>query len=327
MTIKLSNEIKVGILVTIAIAALLWGLNYLKGQDIFASNNDYYAVYDNVNGLVATNAIILNGYKVGQVAGLKFLPDHSGRMLATFRVKSDVFIPKDATARIVSSDLFGSRAVEIVLGVSPDPAADGDTLIPDIQPTLGSQILPVKDKAEQLIVSIDSLSVAIREILNPQTRKNLTEAIEGLHKTVANLEHASGSIDHLVSSDQSKLNRILANVESISMNLKNNNEKIARILKNLSQLSDTLVRAQVASAVNNANKALAEAAAVIAKINKGQGSLGLLLNNDSLYKNLNNSAADLDKLLIDLKANPKRYVSISVFGGGKSKTAAPKAKK
>lgn len=325
MPVKFSNEIKVGILVTVALVASIWGLNYLKGKDLFSSNKDYYAVYENVNGLVSSNSIILNGFKVGQVAKLEFLPDHSGRMLATFRIQSDVFVPKNSIARIVSSDLFGSRAIEIGLSNSADPALDGDTLIPDVEPTLGSQILPVKDKAEMLLVSIDSLSFAIREILNPQTRKNLAAAIDGLHKTVVNLEHASSGVDNLLTSDQSKLNKILNNVESISLNLKNNNEKIANILKNLSSLSDSLAKSQIASAVNNANKALAEASAVITKINKGQGSLGMLLNNDSLYNNLNNSAADLDKLLIDLKANPKRYVTISVFGGGKaSKTPSKK---
>ena len=145
MAIKLSNEVKVGILVTGAIAALLWGLNYLKGKDIFSSSNEYYALYENVNGLVASNAVILNGFKVGQVAKLEFLPDHSGRMLATLRINSDVFVPKNSVARIVSSDLFGSRAIEIGLSDQTNPALDGHTLIPDVQPTLGSQIMPLKD--------------------------------------------------------------------------------------------------------------------------------------------------------------------------------------
>jgi phospholipid/cholesterol/gamma-HCH transport system substrate-binding protein len=326
MAAKFSNEIKVGIVVTVAIAALLWGLNYLKGQDIFSSNNEYYAVYDNVNGLVASNGVILNGYKVGQVLKLKFLPDHSGRMVVIINVKSDVFIPRNSLARIVSSDLFGSRVIEIILGDAAEPAKDGDTLTPDTQPSFSDQLMPVKDKAESLIVSIDSLSSAIREILQPKNRQNLTSAIDDLHKTLANLEHASSGIDNLVSQDQSKLNKILGNVESISMNLKNNNEKIGNILKNFSQLSDSLAKSQIASTINNANRTLGEAAAAITRINKGEGSLGLLLHNDSLYNNLNKSSADLDALLIDIKANPKRYVTISVFGGGKSKTPATSKK-
>lgn len=324
MAIKYPNEIKIGILVSAAIAALLWGLNYLKGQDIFSSENEYYAVYDNVNGLVESNGIILNGYKIGQVKNLEFFPDHSGRMMATLTVKSDVFIPSNSLARIISNDLFGSRVIEIIAGNSATAAQDGDTLTPDMQPTLGDQIMPVKNKAENLIVSIDSLSIAIRDILQPKNRQRLSEAIENFHKTMANLENASGGVNQLLTAEQSKLNKILTNVESISMNLKNNNEKISNILKNFSQISDTLAKAQISSVVSNANKTLAEAAAAMARINRGEGSLGLLLKNDSLYNNLNNSAADLDKLLIDLKANPKRYVTISVFGGGKSSRPSKK---
>jgi len=326
MAAKVSNEIKVGILVTVAIAALLWGMNYLKGQDFFSTDNEYYAIYNDVNGLVASNGIILNGYKVGQVAKLKFLPDHSGRMVAELRVRSDVFVPKNSLARINSSGLFGGQVVEIVLGDSPDAAKDGDSLMASLQPTLSDQIMPVKDKAEELIVSIDSLAFAIRDILQPKNRQKLTEAIDNFHKTVANLQSASLGVDKLVTSEQSKLNRILTNVESISMNLKNNNEKIANILKNFSQLSDTLAKAQIASTVNNANNMLAETAAIMARINRGEGSMGMLVHNDSLYNNLNSSAENLDKLLIDMKANPKRYINISVFGGG-GKSSKPKSTK
>lgn len=324
---KLSNEVKVGILVTISIAALIFGINYLKGKDFFSSNNKYYAVYEDVDGLVKSNSIILNGFKIGQVSDLRFLPDKTGRMMATLMINADVFIPRNSVAKIISSDLFGSKVVQIVLGETTDAANDGDTLISETELGLGAQIMPVKDKAEQLIVSIDSLSVALREILSPKTRKNLSNAIENLNKTFANLEHASVGIDQLVTAEQSKLNKILGNVESISLNLKNNNDRIANILKNFSQISDTLAKAQLASTINNANKTLAEASAVISKINQGQGSIGLLLKNDSLYRNLNNSAADLDKLLIDLKANPKRYVTISIFGGGKSAKQQSPAKK
>jgi len=321
---KFSNEIKVGVVVTVAIAALLWGINYLKGRDIFSSDNEYYAIYENVNGLVASNGVILKGFKVGQVKKLEFLEDRSGRMVAELTVKSDVFVPSNSLARIISSDLFGSRVIEIIMGDSPEPAKDGDTLIADMQPTLSDQIMPVKDKAESLIVSIDSLSIAIRDLLKPENRKNLSEAIVNFHKTMSNLESASMGMNNMVTAEQSKLNKILSNVESISANLKNNNEEIENILKNFSQISDTLAKAQIASTVSNANKTLAEAAAVIAKINKGEGSLGMLLNNDSLYNNLNSSAANLDRLLIDLKTNPKRYVTISVFGGGKSKQKSGK---
>ncbi len=308
---KFSNEAKVGILVTTALAALLWGLSYLKGKDFFTSNKTYYALFDNVDGLVKSNPVVMNGFRIGMIEKIEFTPDHSGKLLVKMLVSKNTFISKDAVAVIFSSDILGQKAMRIDLGIDKSVANDGDTLMAELQSSLteklGKQVGPLKDKTEALIVSIDTVVNMLHDLFDPQTKGNLRGAV--LH-----LNHAMTSIDDLVSSDKGKLNVMLGNLESITTNIKNNNKQISNILTNLSQVSDSLVRANFASAINNADKVLAQANEVFTKINKGEGSLGLLVNDKKLYDNLDSTAKNMDELMKDLKANPKRYLHFSVFG-------------
>lgn len=312
---KISKEVKVGILVTGALVALIWGMNYLKGLDLFESSNTYYVVYDRVDGLVPSSDVLLSGVKIGQVQRIQFMEDHSGRILATLIVGSKVFLGKQTIARIISADFLGGRVIDMVLDSNTPQAEDGDTLRAEIQTSLADQIMPVKDKAESLIESLDSLAVAIHAIVSPNNRENLNAGFSSLSSTLKHLEQASGSLDHMLADDDSKLNRMISNIESITSNIKNNNEALASALKNISLITDSLAKSNLASTINNANATLKETSAIFEKINRGEGTMGMLINNDSLYKALEKSATDLDLLLIDVKENPKRYVHVSVFGG------------
>lgn len=303
----MSKEVKVGLTITLALVALIWGLNYLKGTDLFTSTNNYYSVYNNVGGLVKSNPVILNGFKIGQVESINFLEDKSGRMVVKMIINDNVFIPKSAIANISSSDLLGAKSIEIVYGDDKTPADNNDTLKSSIDGTLTEQIKPFKDKAESLVVSLDSLSNSINSTLNEGSRNSL-------QRSIANFEKATEGFNELVNGSNSKLRIMLSNIEHISNAIKNNMDEFDRIMKNFASMSDTLAKANLAATLENANKALEQTNQIMTKINSGQGSIGLLLNNDSLYMNLNNSASDLDKLLIDFKANPKRYVHFSVFG-------------
>lgn len=315
--VKLSKEAKVGILVTGAIAALLWGMNYLKGVDVFSGQNKYYAIYSQVDGLTSSSAVILNGVKIGQIQKVEFINDNSGRILTTLIVNNDVFVGKNSIARIASSDLLGGKVVNIVLDTLSLPAVDGDTLKSEVQSALSDQIMPIKDKAESLMLSLDSLATSLKGVFNPQTQKNLNSSFANLDKTLSNIENATASLDKLVSTDDSKLRKMINNLESITSNIKNNNEALSGALQNISTITDSLAKSNLASTINNANLTLKETASIMDKINKGEGTMGMLINNDSLYNALEKSAVDLDNLLVDLKQNPKRYVHISVFGGGK----------
>ncbi len=314
---KLTKEARIGLLVTGALVAMLWGMNYLKGVDTFSGENTFYAIYSQVDGLVPSSDVFLNGVKVGRVAKIEFLKDKSGKILTTLKVRKSIFISRNSTMRIVSSDLLGGRMVNVVLDPHSEPAMDGDTLYGEVQTTLSDQVMPIKDKIESLIESLDSVAVAFRGFLTPGNQDNLNKGFSDLSQTLKNLEQASGSLNYMVSSEQSKLNRMISNMESISGNLRNNNESLASALKNIDLITDSLARSNLKSAINNANLTLVQTAQIMDKINKGEGTMGMLINNDSLYIALEKSASNLDKLLIDLKQNPKRYVHVSVFGGGK----------
>ncbi len=308
---KFSKEARVGLLVTVAMAALIWGINFLKGQDFFTASNKYYAVYENVDGLVKSNPVMMSGFRIGIINHIDFLPDKSGRLLVTLLVNNDVFVSKDATANIFSSDLLGAKSIRIDLGNSTKPAEDGDTLIPVLETSLtsrlGKQVGPVKDKVESLVVSLDSVTQMLHQLFDVNTKNNLRGSIMHLNSSM-------NSLDNMLTSDDGKLKLIFSNLESISKNLKNNNEAISHIINNLSNITDTLAKVQFASVINNAAAALQEFNIVMSKINKGEGSLGLLINDQKLYSNLDSSAKNLDELLKDMKANPKRYVHFSVFG-------------
>ncbi len=308
---KISNELRVGILVTISLAALIWGLNYLKGKDFFTSSNKFYAVYDNVDGLVASNAVIMSGYRIGIINKIEFIPDHSGKLLVTMLIYNDIFISKDAAANIYSSDFLGGKVMRIDLGTSVDPAIDGDTLKGTVESSLSSklekEVMPLKNKVERLVVSLDSTSQMLRELFDTNTKNNLRSSINHLNNSL-------GSVDNMISSDNGNLKVMLDNIASISTNLKQHNKEIGDIIDNLSQVSDSLAKADFASAINNANLVMEKTNEVMDKINKGEGSLGLLVNDKQLYNDLDSTAKNLDGLFKDMKLNPKRYVHFSVFG-------------
>ena len=221
-------------------------------------------------------------------------------------------------SKLFSSNLMGSKAIELLLGNSKEFAKDGDTLTSkmalSVSEEVSVQMLPLKLKAEDQMLSIDSVLAVIQYVFNEDTRENLKKSFESIKFTIQNLESTSYNIDTLVASQRNRLSIIVSNVESITSNIKNNNAKLSNIITNFSALSDTLSKAKVATTINNANKALKDVSEITQKINSGQGSLGLLLNNDSVYNNLENSTKQLNLLLEDMRLNPNRYVSFSVFG-------------
>lgn len=307
----LRPEVKVGILVTAALAALLWGLNYLKGKDIFKSRNRYYAVYPNVDGLVSSNPVYMNGYRIGIINSIDFMPDRSGRLIVTLLIEDHVFIAKNSVARIFSSDLIGTKALRIDLGNDPSPLQNNDTLKAELEysfaQVVGKQVEPLKDKTERLITTLDSLGSNLNQLFDPETRKNLQQSISHFNQTMA-------SVEELTTSEQGQLNKMLGDIQAITANLRENNDEINGIIDNLSKVTDTLAAANFSRTIAEADRVVSQTARIMEKISNGDGTLGQLVNNDSLYFKVEQTAADLDALLKDLKANPKRYVHFSVFG-------------
>jgi len=314
---KIKNETKVGVLAAVAIALLIIGYNFLKGNSIFTNETILYARYSQVDGLAVSKPILINGYQIGRVAALDLQEDAT--IVATLKINGKYDIPKNTIARLEGTDLLGSKAIVLTLGNDKNFAEDGDFLQTNVEKGLMETFQPVQKKAEMIIAKMDSVLSSVNTILNPNLQKNIDRSFTSIAGTLTSLESTSKKVDALVGSESSKLSAILSNVEAITANFKNNSAKIDAVMKNLNTVTDKVAAVNFEETVNNANKAMADLQTMVSDLKNGKGTLGALLNDKQMYDNLNNASKNLDALMIDLKANPKRYVHFSVFGGGNKK--------
>jgi len=315
--VKIKNETKVGVLAAFAIALLIIGYNFLKGNSIFSSETVLFARYTHVDGLGVSKPVLINGFQIGRVDQLTLQPN--GSIIATLKIKDKYDIPKNTIARLESTDLLGGKAIVMDLGNSTEYAKDGDTLNANVEKGLMEAVQPVQKKAELIITKMDSILTSVNSILNPNFQKNVDKSFTSIASTLSSLEATSKKVDALVGSESSKLSSILSNVEVITVNFKNNGAKIDAILTNLNSVTDKVAALNFKQTIDNANKAIADLQGIVTDVKNGKGSLGQLINDKQMYDNLTNAAKNLDNLMIDLKANPKRYVHFSVFGGGNKK--------
>jgi phospholipid/cholesterol/gamma-HCH transport system substrate-binding protein len=314
------KEVKVGIIVLGGILVLYFGINYLKGKDFFSNEKRVYAIYDRIEGLAPSNIVQVNGLKAGFVRDIKLLSDHSGRIVVAMLIKNEMNIPRNSVAQIFSTDLLGTKGIRLLFGNSTEDVQNGDTLQSDIQKSISeevsAQVAPIKAKAENLLSSLDSVTTILRDVFNERTKQNLKNSFASISTSLQSMENITGSLDTVMRKSSGKIKSIIDNIEFITSNLKNNSEHISNAIENIANISDTLRRANLTQAIENTKKTLEMTASIFDKVNKGKGSLGMLINDDSLYVNLNSSVRSLDALIKDLKANPKRYVHFSVIGGG-----------
>lgn len=312
---KVSNETKVGALTTIAVAILIIGYSYLRGNDIFSRSNKFYATYNSVEGLTVSKPVLVNGFQIGRVSKMQLQSD--GRTVVEFKINPDYNIPVNTLAKLESTDLLGSKAIVFILGDSKEYAEDKTFLHADIQGSLAESLQPVQMKAEQLISKVDSSLAAINKILNPEFQKNIDRSFSSIANSLQTLEGTTKKIDALVGTQSGHINNILANAENISSGLKTTVNNLNGITSNFETFSNDLAQSNVKQTLNNANKAVSDLQALTGKMNSKDGTLGLLLNDPQMYNNLKDASSNLNSLFIDLKAHPKRYVSFSVFGGKK----------
>lgn len=316
----LSRELKIGAVTVIALLGLYYGISFLKGQDLLSNKRLFYAVYDEVNELGKANPININGFKVGKIDNIAFHPDGSGRLIVTLNITDDISIPENTVARIYSSDLLGSKAVELVLGNAETMAQAGDTLKSNIELSLSEevneQVKPLKDKAEKLIGSIDTVMVLASGFLNEQTQSNFSETFNNLRKTFAKLNETVAALDQAVSRGDDNLITGIENVSKVTRTIEENRDELDRTFKNIAAITDSLKGVNIAHTLSQLDSTLSSTSAIMAKINESEGTMGELVNDKELYENLLKATEQLNLILLDLKYNPGRYVRFSVFGGG-----------
>jgi len=319
----MNKELKIGIVAIITIVVLFIGINYLKGLNVLNSSRTYYAQYENIGGLQVGSSVLVNGYKVGSVSNIDLLIENNQQLLVSINIEKEFAIPSNTVCKIVNQDLMGTKGISLIVGDAVDFLKVGDTLNGAVEGTLqdevNAQILPLKNKAEQLIGSMDSVMMIVTAVLNKDTRENLRNSLQSLDKTFLLMSKTMIKVDSVISINDDRITKVVQNLESITSNLESSNGDIKKILINFSALSDSLAKADIASVLNNISS-------ITTKINNGEGNIGLLLKDDKIYDNFEKSTHELAELLEDIKKNPSRYVNFSIIGGGKP-YVEPKSKK
>src|SRR4030042_265222 len=227
---KISREVKIGFAAIVSIAILIWGWNFLKGINIFKTTDSYYAVYNDVQGLIKSGVVVLNGYKVGNVGAIQFNKNDVDRIVVKIDLEEKVKLPQNTVLLIRNSSLVsGIKEIRIVLGKGPGFHEPGDTLIAAVEQDITAIIGPIKDKAETVLGQIDSSLAAVNDIMDVPTRRHLKATLANLDRSVAELSASLGP--------GGELNTSFDNLASITGNLKNNNDNLSQTLQNISSVS------------------------------------------------------------------------------------------
>ncbi|BDW93790.1 MULTISPECIES: MlaD family protein [Flagellimonas] len=301
---KLSREVKTGIIVVAGIIAFIFGLSYLKSSPLFENNKTFYAVYDNVGGLQPGTQVSINGYNVGNVTSIKF-KDSSGKLLVTISINNEFEFSENSVAELFDTGIIGGKGVQIVPVFDQAPMAkSGDTLKSQIKPGLTElvqqKLTPLQMKVEGAVSHADSLLMNVNQILDDPTKNKLQETIVSLNELVRAFKGSADNLNVLLENNKTQLDSSLKNV--------------SKITSNFSQLSDSLVSADLGGTLSEFQSTVIKLNGILSKIENGEGSLGKLSKDEALYDNLAAASRELDLLLQDFRLNPKRYVNVSVFG-------------
>ncbi len=318
---KVSKYAKLGFLIVVTLAILIWGLSYLKGNDIFKRNNYYHIVYERIDGLQEANKVTMNGYQIGQVKSIEFAPDNSGRLVVDVMLEAAFKVPVNSVAQIISSDIMGTRSIKMVLSNETEYYESYDT-IPgaieaDLKEQVSLQVLPIKNKAEQLLSTIDSAITVLTVIFNEDARQNLSESFENINQTIENIERTTADLQQIVSMEKESVGNIVSNIEDITTTFRNNTNELEAIIKNFSSFSDTLSQLSISPIVTNIADASQQIIDVLDKLKSTDNTAGLLLNDEELYRSITALSGNLSYLITDIQANPKRYLHFSALDFGK----------
>jgi len=313
---KISNETKVGAVTALAITVLVLGFNFLKGKTLFGKSHTFYAKYKNVQGLASSNPVMINGLQVGSVYSIS-TDKNMKTILVNINMTKEVNIPRNSVA-LIQKTLLGELSIDIKLGDSKDYIPVNDTIPTAASEGMFSEVLgkvdPVLYQVTKAVNSIDSVLHKVNSILDPAAKNNIASILVNLNKTTAHLVESGASLEKLLNTQSGALAKTLDNLNAFTANLSGNNEKINSILGNLDKTSANLAKLELEKTLNTLNTTIGDLKALIGRVNTNSGTLGLLLNDTRLYNNLTATTNKLNLLIDDLKTNPKRYLSVSVFG-------------
>lgn len=308
---KISNETKVGVLTISALTLLILGFNYLKGKELFKKGRKIYAVFADLGGLSTSNEVKINGYVIGTVYKIEKKDKDLNEIVATINLKDVVNIPRDSKA-IITSPLVGSWYINIEKGKDSVILKIGDTLksrqdiglLDDVK----AQLNPTLNKVRNTLDSLNTVFASINKVLNTEARQNMAQ-------TLNNLNRASSSLNSLLNSATGPLAKTLNNAQEFSEGLKASLANIDATVLNVKSVSEKLVKLELKPTIDSLNAVIQQLKTVSARIASKDGTLGALLNDKTVYNKLHDAILSFELLADDLRANPKRYVNFSIFGG------------
>lgn len=310
---KITREIKTAILVIASILLFIWGYSFLKGRDLLSNYKTFYVQYDNVEGLVNSAPVTINGLVVGKVMGVKFL-NNTGKIQVELQIKSDFPFSKSSVASIYEPGLIGGKQIMITPNFEDKaPAESGMTLMGNVKPGLTSlvadRLTPLQEKVEKMVVSADNLLKNVNSVLDAKTRENLKSGIANLNETLAEFKVASKNVNEMLADNKGKINSTMTNVDKASANF--------------AKITDSISKANIGKTVKSLERTLASVDKIMADVQSGKGTLGKLAKDETMYTNLAKSSKELELLLQDFRLNPTRYVNVSLFGKKNKPYKAP----
>jgi len=303
MKISFTREVKTGLVTMTALVLVIWGFNFLKGKDLLKSYNTYYAITDNVEGIVKSTPVTLKGIEIGAVEDFKF---YNGieKTLLVLSINNDFSFTKDSKIKIYGGNIMGGKSVSILPGNKAEMAIDGDTLFvqktPGMFDLVNDRLTPLQDKLERIMTSTDTLLIGINNILDAQTQNHIKKSMADMQVVMTQFKQTTYKVNKLLADNQQHLNTSLKNVDKMTANF--------------AVVSDSLRQIKIGAVVKDLNKTIAKLNTSLDKINHGDGTMAKLMNDKKLYDNLERSTKQLEILLKDLKEHPKRYVHFSIWG-------------
>tara|TARA_B100000575_G_scaffold119741_1_gene95326 strand:+ start:865 stop:1809 length:945 start_codon:yes stop_codon:yes gene_type:complete len=304
--LKYSKEIKVGFLALIGVMMSIFSYNYLKGINLFEKNRKFTVKYEKVDGLSASNPVTLNGFKIGKVQKINFNPNNTRELLVDIIIENDVLFPKTSLAELYETGLIGGKAIAIIPDYKNDStiASDGDLLKGVIKPGLTelvNQILPqVQLQIEALIKNAEIVLGNINTLFDEETKQELRSSIQDFSNLTKNLSETSDEISNLIVNN--------------SENLTNTISELSKASSNIRTISDSISEEEVLKIASNLNELVSNLNTITKSLKDSEGTAGQLINDKSIYKNLENATNELNILIKDIKLNPGRYINFSVFG-------------
>ena len=314
---KFTKEIKAGLIALLAIIGFVFLFQFMKGKSLFTTDNIFFAKFDNVEGLAASNPVSINGLKVGQVDKIIPITEKDGKIHFVVKVMIDdtYEFSKKSTLEIFEPGLMSGKEMRINLAYGQPMAKDGDTLAGAFQLSMmnniSSQVGPVKDQLQVVLKRVDSLMINAKSITDAENQAAIRSLLLNLNRTVTSLEGTSRSANSLMANNDPRVQKMLDNANLATISAKTAIDKYGKVADevNVKKLNNTIDKLSLTADKLNS---------VISGIQNGEGSLGKITKDEELYRNLNESSQNLNKLILDLKENPKRYLNFSVFGKNSS---------